>query len=265
MPEGIEVELYRRLADQALGRPIAAVRAPDDWYLKGGTTRAQVQGALEGRSFVGDRRIGKLLLLEIGASGDDEGGLLGLRFGMTGLLEVDDRRAIGELEYSSRRRDPAWVRFEVGFRDGGSLRMFDPRRLGGVQLDPPIERMGRDAFGVGAAELGRILHGSQAPLKARLMDQAHLAGLGNLLTDEILWRAGLDPARPAASLSVPEVRRLHRHLRATLDELTAKGGSHLGDLMPARVRGAPCPRCGGPLLRRTIGGRTTYSCASHQH
>jgi len=144
------------------------------------------------------------------------------------------------------------------------LRMQDARRLGGVELDPDEERLGPDAGDVGAAELGRILSRSAAPLKARLMDQARLAGLGNLLTDELLWRAGLDPARPAGSLSPAEVRRLHRHLRRTLDELGARGGSHTGDLQGARQRGSMCPRDGAPLERRTIGGRTTYSCPAHQ-
>ena len=109
-----------------------------------------------------------------------------------------------------------------------------------------------------------MLAGSEAPLKARLMDQARVAGLGNLLTDEILWRAGLDPARPAGSLSPAELRRLHRHLRTTLVELGERGGSHMGDLQTMRSRDGVCPRDGAALLRRTIGGRTTYSCPVHQ-
>jgi formamidopyrimidine-DNA glycosylase len=92
-----------------------------------------------------------------------------------------------------------------------------------------------------------------------------VAGIGNLLADEMLWRAGLDPARPAGDLTPAELRRLHRHLRRTLDELDERGGSHTGDLQAARVRGAVCPRDRAPLERRTIGGRTTYSCPHHQH
>jgi formamidopyrimidine-DNA glycosylase len=124
--------------------------------------------------------------------------------------------------------------------------------------------LGVDATTITLAQLGAALGASAAPLKARLMDQARIAGLGNLLTDETLWRAGLDPARPAGSLSPAERRRLHRHLRRTLDELTARGGSHTGELQVARARGASCPKDGAPLLRRTIGGRTTYSCPRHQ-
>jgi len=259
MPEVLEVEYYRRLADEVIGREVVAVHAPDPWYLKRGLDADEVRAALLGRHVVGDRRIGKLLLLDL-----DAGPALGLRFGMTGMLEVDDRQAIDRLQYSSPRPDPAWIRFELRFDGGGMLRMRDPRRLGGVELDPVLDRLGPDVFAIGAAGLRDLLAGGEAPLKARLMDQARLAGLGNLLTDEILWRAGLDPARAAGSLDGSEVRRLHRHLRATLDQLLERGGSHLGDLMEARTRGGLCPRCGVPLLRRTIGGRTTYSCPKHQ-
>lgn len=256
----LEVEVYRRAAAASLGRPIVAVDAPDAWFLKGGATAGQVVDALVGRRFVADRRRGKLLLLDT----SDDGPTLGLRFGMTGVLELDGVDAIDQLQYASHRKDPAWERFVVHFDGGNALRLRDPRRLGGVELDPDEERLGPDAADVGRAELGRILAGSEAPLKARLMDQARLAGLGNLLTDELLWRSGLDPARRAASLSPAEVRRLHQHLGTTLEVLGERGGSHTGDLQDARRRGGVCPRDGALLDRRTIGGRTTYSCPRHQ-
>jgi formamidopyrimidine-DNA glycosylase len=259
VPEILEVELYRRLAATVLGRPIVAVDAPDPWFLKGGLTADALAEVLTGRAFATDRRIGKLLLLDVA-----DGPTVGLRFGMTGVLEVDGGRAIERLEYASARRDPAWDRVTVHFADGGDLRLRDPRRLGAVELDPDESRLGADALTVTPGALRRALVGSRAPLKARLLDQARLAGVGNLLADEILWRAGLDPARPAGSLSPAELRRLHRHVRTTLDDLLARGGSHTGDLMAARVRGGTCPRDGAPLRRRAIGGRTTYSCSRHQ-
>lgn len=132
-------------------------------------------------------------------------------------------------------------------------------------MDPPTDYLGPDAWTVKPAQLRHALAASGAPLKARLLDQSRLAGLGNLITDELLFRSGLDPARPAGSLTRAELRRLHRHLKPTLDDLTERGGSHTGRLQAARVRGSVCPKDGTPLLRRTIGGRTTYSCAAHQH
>jgi formamidopyrimidine-DNA glycosylase len=258
MPEMIEVERYRQVAALAVGRTITRVTAPDDWYLKGGATAPALRSALRGRTVIGTRRIGKLLLL------DTDGPTLGLRFGMTGRLVVDGRAPIEKLEYSSARMDPGWVRFALGLDGMGDLRVIDARRLGGVLLDPGESHLGIDALAVRPAQLRSLLARSRAPVKAWLLDQGHVAGIGNLLADEILWRAGIDPARPARSLDTAEVRRLHRHLLGTVTDLTERGGSHTGDLQVARVRGATCPRDGAPLQRRTIGGRTTYSCPQHQ-
>lgn len=252
--------MYRQTALRALDREIVAVHAPDAWYLKRGLTAPVVVAALTGRRLVAARRIGKEVLLDT----SDEGPVLGLHFGMSGKLLVDGRAAIEKLEYVSGNERPAWDRFGLRFADGGDLVMRDARRLGAVELDPDEGRWGVDAGSVRPAQLRAVLAGSTAPLKARLMDQSRLAGIGNLLVDETLWRAGLDPAREAGSLDAAELRRLHRHLRLTLDELMARGGSHTGDLHHARERGSVCPRDGAPLLRRTVGGRTTYSCPKHQ-
>lgn len=259
MPELAEVELYRRLATRAIGRRIASVDAPDAWFLKGGLDARGVTDALLGRRLTDARRVGKLLLLET-----DGAHVLGLRFGMTGRLLVDGSAGIGELLYSSVRDEPAWDRFSLRFDDGGDLRVRDPRRLGGVVLDPDESRLGVDAHAVTPAVLRGALGGSAAPLKARLMDQARLAGIGNLAADELLWRAGLDPAREARSLSAAEHRRLHAHLRATIADLLEGGGSHTGTLQAHRVPGGRCPKDGTALVRRTVGGRTTWSCPRHQ-
>lgn len=257
MPEMIEVELYRRVADRVVGRRIGAVDAPDDWFLKN-VEAATITKALRRRTVTGTRRIGKLLLL------DTDGPTLGLRFGMTGRIVVDGHGPIEELEYGSRRDLPEWDRFGLRFPSGGHLRINDPRRLGGVLLDPDESALGPDALAITAAQLRGVLAGSEAPLKARLLDQARIAGLGNLLVDETLFRAGIDPARAARSLDDAEATRLHRHIRRTVGDLLERGGSHLGRLQAARVPGASCPADGAPLLRRTIGGRTTYSCSRHQ-
>jgi formamidopyrimidine-DNA glycosylase len=259
MPELVEIEYYRRLAEGALDRLVDGVGAPDAWFLKRGLTAGIVTDALLGRRFVCARRIGKLLLLDM-----DDGAVLGLRFGMTGRLVLDDRAGVDDLQYASTRREAAWDRFTVRFDDGGDLRVNDARRLGGVELDPDEARLGVDAGSITLGQLAAALDRSAAPLKARLMDQHRVAGLGNLLVDEVLWRAGLDPARAAGSLEPAERKRLHRQLRRTVDDLLASGGSHLGRLQVARVRGGRCPKDGAELERRTVGGRTTYSCPVHQ-
>jgi formamidopyrimidine-DNA glycosylase len=282
VPELAEVEKYRQLAAaQALGRPIARVVAPDAWYLKGGLTADALVPALVGRRLVGADRLGKLLLLPT----SDDGPVLGLRFGMSGHLIVDDTVGVPDLVYSSNRPEVRWDRFALDFADGGRLAMRDPRRLGGVTLDPGLTRLGPDALTVTLGQLRRALEPGRRPpvpagsapaarvpdavisrtaLKARLMDQSRLAGVGNLAADEILWRAALDPTRPAASLSDAELRRLHRTVRSTLADLLAKGGSHTGHLMPERHPGGVCPKDGTPLRRATVATRTTWWCPLHQ-
>jgi formamidopyrimidine-DNA glycosylase len=152
----------------------------------------------------------------------------------------------------------------VTFTDGGALYLRDPRRLGAAELDPEEDRLGIDAFSVKLADVRRILGKSRAPVKAVLMDQSRIAGLGNLLTDEVLFRAGIDPARPANELDDEEVRKVARAISTTVRTLQRRGGSHTGDHMPAREPGGHCPRDGAEMLRRTVGGRTTYSCPVHQ-
>ena len=259
MPELPEVEAYRRVAERALGRRVAAVVAPDAWYLKGGLDAGAAAAAIAGRTFTAARRIGKLLLLDT-----DGGPTLGLRFGMTGRLVVDGVDGVGELIYSSRRDDPAWDRFSLRFDDGGVLRMQDPRRLGGVSLDPDEARLGVDLLAARPRDLRDALAGSTAPLKARLLDQARIAGVGNLIADEALWRAGLDPRRRCVDLDRAELTKLSRALRTTVADLIARGGSHTGRLHPHRHPGGCCPRGGCALATAEVGGRTTWWCPTHQ-
>ncbi len=183
---------------------------------------------------------------------------------MTGTLVVDGLAGVEELRYAPRRRDPTWDRWTVGFEDGGSLVVQDPRRLGGVLLDPDVSSLGPDATAITPAELAATLRGSRTALKARLLDQSRVAGIGNLIADELLWRAGLSPLRASDSLTANEIRRLHRHLGRTLSDLTDRGGSHTGGLMDERRTGGRCPRDGTELTRSTVGGRTSWWCSAHQ-
>jgi formamidopyrimidine-DNA glycosylase len=273
VPEILEVEAARRILEaRALDRTIAAVEAPDAWYLKRGLTAKVVERVLPGRRFAAARRRGKLLLLDTTApdrgrerdAAAPSGPTLGLHLGMTGRILVDGDPAGDDLLYASNREATAWHRFTVRFADGGALALRDPRRLGAVELDPDEDRLGVDALAVNTARLRSILERRCGPIKAVLLDQGGVAGLGNLLVDEILWRAGLDPARTADSLTPEEVARLGRAMSTALRVLRRRGGSHTGDLMPGRQPGGRCPRDGTPLRRATVGGRTTYWCPVHQ-
>jgi len=260
VPELPEVEAYRLLAEGALHREIAMVVAPDPWFLKGGIDAGMLDDVLVGRRFVEAGRIGKLLLLPV-----EHGPVVGIRFGMTGTLVVDGTSGVDGLLYAPRRHEPAWDRFSIGFADGGSLVVRDPRRLGGISLDPATAGLGPDAASLTVAELTAALAGSKAPVKARLLDQSRISGVGNLIGDEVLWRSGLSPQRAAGSLSTDELRTLHGALAEVIADLLARGGSHLGDLMEERHVGGRCPKDGTELVRATIGGRTSWWCPVHQH
>ncbi|HEX9530748.1 MAG TPA: DNA-formamidopyrimidine glycosylase family protein [Acidimicrobiales bacterium] len=260
MPELPEVEAYRRIGSRALGRPIVGVHAPDAWFLKGGLSAAGLSEAMVGRALVAVRRVGKVLLFDTSGPGP----VLGLRFGMTGRLLVDGAAGVDRLLHSSRREEERWDRCRLRFDDGGDLRIRDPRRLGGVSLDPREDLLGPDAAAITPAQLRAALAGSRVALKARLLDQRRVAGVGNLMADETLWRSALSPLRPAGGLTTAEHRRLHRHLRSTVADLIERGGSHLGDLIPHRVPGGRCPRDGAELRSDTVGGRATWWCPRHQ-
>jgi formamidopyrimidine-DNA glycosylase len=265
MPEILEVELYRDLAEKGLERTITGVWMVDARYGRGGTTPRRLSSALVGHSFTDARRRGKLMLLDT-----DDGPTLGVRFGMTGGLVVDGAEALDRLLYGPGVFDEKWVRARVTFADGGHLSLHDPRRFGSLELAPNEERLGPDALTATLPELRQALavtpgrSTATAPLKARLMDQERLAGVGNLLADEMLWRAELNPER-RTSLTDPELRALHKSLRSTLRQLGRRGGSHMGDLMEERHVGGRCPRDDTELQRATVGGRTTYWCPAHQH
>jgi formamidopyrimidine-DNA glycosylase len=265
VPEILEVELYRTLAEQALGRRIARAWMVDSRYGRGVTTPGRLRAALVGRSFIAARRRGKLLLLDT-----DGGPTVGLRFGMTGGLVVDGNEALDRLQYGPGVFNDKWVRVRITFEDGGQLLLHDPRRFGSIELAPDESRLGPDALTVSQRDLRAALAirpghaATAAPLKARLMDQERLAGVGNLLADEILWRADLAPGR-RTPLDDEEFKRLHKVLRATLRQLGRRGGSHMGELMEVRQDGGRCPRDGTELRREVVGGRTTYWCPTHQH
>lgn len=256
MPELIEVEVYRQHAEAVVGRTIVDVPRIDELGLRGEDPHDVAEDMI-GATVTGTNRRGKLLMLLT------DGPVIGLRFGMTGRLIVDGDAHIDALIYGGKGNKDVWDRYVIAF-DHGDLRIRDPRRLGGLELDPDVSRLGPDAATISGEQLDVVIGSSTARLKSRLMDQYRLAGLGNLLVDEILWRIGLDPAREARSLDTAQRHALADEIVATVADMTERGGSHTGDLQEFRFDGALCPRDGTPLARRSIGGRTTYSCPRHQ-
>ncbi|HEV3002649.1 MAG TPA: DNA-formamidopyrimidine glycosylase family protein [Solirubrobacteraceae bacterium] len=259
MPELPEVERARALIEErALGRRIAAVDDTDTYVCRPHQP-GELASALVGRELVEAHRRGKTMWVETG----DDGPVLGLHLGMAGRIVVDGA-AEGDPPSDGERPAAVWDRFALDFEDGGRLVLRDKRRLGRAVLDPDLSGLGPDAAEVSRDAFRARVGRGDAPLKARIMDQGVIAGVGNLLADEALWRARLSPRRAAGELSGEELDRLRREIRAATRSAIRKGGVHTGDVMPARRRGGVCPRCGTAMERATVGGRTTYWCPVEQ-
>ena len=195
---------------------------------------------------------------------------LGIHLGMGGRIVVTSKDGQAVEGGGPRRRDAQprkaeWDRFTLTFADGGSLVLFDKRRLGRVRLNPDIDALGPDAAMVTPAEFRDLITKGSTAVKARLLDQSKIAGVGNLLADEILWKAKVSPAgadrQPAAQgRGSPLPRAEGRRWNPP----TAKGGVHTGDVIAARHPGGTCPRCGAEMRHGTVGGRSTWWCSREQ-
>ena len=246
MPELPEVERARATIEAAaLGRRIAAVDDRDTFVCRPHAP-GEITAPLAGRHLTAVHRRGKAMWAETG-----DGPVLGLHLGMAGRIAIDEA-------------PHAWDRFALEFDDGGRLALRDRRRLGRAVLDPDLSLLGPDAAEVRRAEFRRRIGSGRAPVKARLIDQSVIAGVGNLLADETLWRARMSPLRPADELDTDELDALRRALRSATRSAIRRGGVHTGKLIPARHRGGCCPRCGAELARATVGGRTTFWCPVDQ-
>ena len=272
MPELPEVETARRLiADRALDRRIVDVDDSDS-YVGRPHPPGELRSALAGRNLTSAHRRGKTIWLEtsgIGSAAAAGGPELGIHLGMSGRIVVtgpDGTVAEGgdRRRYDVRAAGKRWNRFSLTFADGGSLVLLDPRRLGRVRLNPDIGALGPDAAQVTPAEFRALITKGTIAVKARLLDQSKIAGIGNLLADEILWQAKVSPLAPAGSLSPAQVNRLYRALKSVLEAASAKGGAHTGDMIAARHPGGTCPRDGAPMVHGTVGGRSTWWCSREQ-
>jgi formamidopyrimidine-DNA glycosylase len=246
MPELPEVERARATLERVLGRRIAAVDDQDS-YVSRPHSPGQLSDALVGHRFVSAHRRGKQLWLET-----DDGPSLALHLGMTGHIVLDPEEKL------------RWDRFSVEFLDGGGFALRDKRRLGRAYLDPRLTRVGPDVAEVNREDFRRRVGAGRTAIKARLLDQRAVSGVGNLLADQALWQARLAPNRRTSTLSVEDLDRLRRELRSAVRSAIRKGGAHTGVFIEARRADGFCPRDGHTLQRATIGGRTTYWCPECQ-
>jgi formamidopyrimidine-DNA glycosylase len=264
MPELPEVETVRRRLEPALtGRRIVALTVADATV--SAQTAAELRHLALGRDVAGLRRRGKYLIVDL-----DEG-ILVVHLRMTGQLLFE------------RPPTPRLPRFTIEFADGSFLHFYDVRRFGRLwafrdeaELEHFFAELGVEPLspGFSTARLRALLEGRRAPLKAFLLDQRRIAGVGNIYADEALFRAGLHPLRPAGSVGPRGAGRLREALIETLELGIAQAGTSVDSFVdpegaPGSFQemlnvyqrtGEPCRRCGTPIQRVVVGGRGTHFC-----
>jgi formamidopyrimidine-DNA glycosylase len=248
MPELPEAERARQVLETALGRTITSVDDRDTYVCRPHPP-GEIAGALSGHRLASAHRRGKFLWVET-----DDGPILGLHLGMAGRIIVD-----GDAAEPSK-----WDRFALQFSDGSRMALRDKRRLSRAVLNPDFSHVGPDAADVGRDDFRRLIGSGSTALKARLLNQGAISGVGNLLADQVLWQAKISPERRTSELAIEELDRLRRDLRAAIRSAVRLGGVHTGRFVKARGRDGSCPRCGHSLSRGTVGGRTTYWCPACQ-
>ena len=251
MPELPEVEQWRRVwARHGRRRRIERIVTLDPAILRNASP-TELDDAMRGHRLEEPRRIGKWLIAET------TGPSLLLHFGMT-----------GDLTWSADGTDRHRHDRVVVELDQGELRYRNMRKFGGVwlardrgEVEAVTGPLGPDALALDRETFLELLTRRRGRLKAALLDQTLIAGVGNLVADEVLWHARLHPARPIESLRPAERDVLARELRRVLTRWVEGYGSlPKGWLMRARGRSGSCPRCGEPLGRTVVGGRTTFFC-----
>lgn len=266
MPELPEVETIvrdlRRLLRGAVIREVEVLR-PD---LIGGGDAGGFAAALRGGRIHEVSRRAKNLVFDLGAD------RLVVNLGMTGRLLVA----------SDGETDPSHLGVRFRLDDGRELRYHDVRRFGRLEVLSAAEWAARDqglgyeplAEDFGADDLFRLAQRSRVAIKTWLMDQRRIVGVGNIYASEALFRAGIDPRRPARTITREEAERLHRAIREVLREAIDFRGTTLLDYrdasgeeggFAARLRvydraGRPCRVCGAPVARLVQGGRSTFYC-----
>ena len=270
MPELPEVETVARGVDERVrGCSIVSVRLgrkPEPFK----TARTAMQTALTGRRIARVHRVGKHIVMDLAESGQSHVCAQWLvHLGMTGRLLVS--RAEVPV--------PAHTHAALHLNDGRELRFVDARRFGRLAIHAldangaGFAGTGQEPLTITAEDFAALFAGRRAPIKALLLNQSLLHGVGNIYADESLFRAGIHPTRPAESLSRAELLRLRRALQSVLRRAIARGGSSVSDYVDADgVRGffqlehcvylrtgQPCRVCGAPIQRSIVAGRGTHA------
>lgn len=260
MPELPEAEANRqRIADQCLNRTIEAAEPGDN------VSYIDLPGDNERRRLVGHRltqthRHGKLVF-----AGSQSGPWICIHLGMSASLQP----------YDEGEEPPDHTKFLIRFEGDRRLAFRCPRKLGWLRVvDSPDAEIARIGFGPDALNIEKrefidLLGGSNGAVKSALIDQHKLAGIGNLWSDEILYRTGIMPDRKASGLDAKALSRVHMTMQAILTAVVETGATYaeLPDdwLIRHRGKGKTCPQCGGTITMKKVGGRSAYHCPDHQY
>ncbi len=286
MPELPEVETVARGVHQRVhGDRIVEVwvgRHPEPFK----TPPASMAKGLEGRAILSVRRLGKHIVCELGTAASNRTAPRRARtpspqpeaqwivhLGMTGRLLVTTPDAPVAAHTHAR----------LTLAGGRELRFVDPRRFGRLEWrdlrrSKPFTPPGAEPLEIDSEEFAALFRKRKLPVKAALLNQALLSGVGNIYADESLFRAGIRPRRSVGRLSRAELERLRRALGEVLRQAISLGGSSVSDYVDANgVRGffqlehrvyqrtgEPCRVCGAPIQRIVVGGRSTHYCPACQ-
>jgi formamidopyrimidine-DNA glycosylase len=274
MPELPEVETVA----QGVDKRVRGDRIVDVWL---GSHKepfksapARMAKGLEGRTIRGVRRVGKHIVADLSARSDsDTDSQWIVHLGMTGRLLVT----------APENPLAAHTHARVTLASGREVRFVDPRRFGRLEFRELKDGAGFDAPGaeplsIGAAEFVELFRGRKLAIKAALLNQSLLAGVGNIYADESLFRARIRPKRMAGRLKKDELERLRVALREVLQRAIKRGGSSVSDYVDTdgvrgffqlehRVyqrTGEPCVDCDTPIRRVVVAGRSTHYCPTCQ-
>lgn len=273
VPELPEVEITRRhLSDALAGRTLAAVEIRHERTTRYNASISEVASRLTGRRVIAVGRRGKFLEISL-----DDGQTMVVHLGMSGRWAIDPLT------------EAPHTHFVATLDDGTRVAYVDPRTFGFVAVydeddieDSGSRRVGPDAWASPptVAELTRALDGRTAPIKALLLDQRPMSGLGNIYADEVLFRAGIHPATPGGNVDSDALNRLMDAVRevlgaaieaggTTLDDLAyllpdGRAGENLSQIAVYGREGEPCDRCGTPIERVVIRARSSHFCPSCQ-
>lgn len=255
MPELPDVEVFaKNFAANALNRRIETVDLRDPERLRGAGA-ADLEAALTGYSFETAKRHGKVLFAKVSC-----GWWLVMHFGMTGFLAF----------YDDTSHEPGHARLVLRFADGGYVAFDDQRKLGWLELTDDVgaylrsQDIGPDALTLDEPRFRELIAGTRGSVKTALMSQDKIAGIGNVYSDEILFQAGIPPEAKGNALTDRQLHDLFEATRHVLEKAIAcrADPARMPEdwITPRREGDDTCPRCGGPLESRKVGGRTAHFC-----